>query len=57
MLKKFGRHHTTELLSKQGVEKGVPGMTKKAGDITRLQKKVEKITGKKIKDLELKIKK
>jgi len=37
-VKKFGRPHTTKLISEQGVKKGMPGITKKAGDIERLKK-------------------
>ena len=52
-VKKFGRPHMTKVISEQGVKKGFPGMTKKAGDITRLQKKLEKVTGKKIDELKI----
>ena len=52
-VKKFGRPHTTELISKQGVKKGMPGLTKQAGDIERSRKKLEKITGKKIDALKI----
>ena len=52
-VKKFGRPHTTKLLSEQGVKKGFPGLTKQAGDITRSTKKLEKITGQKIGDLKI----
>jgi len=41
-VKKFGRPHTTGLLSKQGVKKGMPGITKQAGDLERLKKATEK---------------
>ena len=41
-VKKFGRPHTTGLLSKQGVKKGMPGLTKQAGDLERLKKATEK---------------
>ena len=37
-VKKFGRPHTTKVISEQGVKKGMPGITKKAGDIERLKK-------------------
>ena len=37
-VKKFGRPHTTKIISEQGVKKGFPGLTKKAGDIERLKK-------------------
>ena len=47
-VKKFGRPHTTKLLSEQGVKKGVPGLTKQGGDLERARKKLEKISGKKI---------
>ena len=52
-VKKFGRPHTTKLLSEQGVKKGVPGITKTAGDITRLKTKLEKVTGQKIGELKI----
>ena len=52
-VEKFGRSHTNKLLSEQGVKKGVPGLTKQAGDITRSTKKLEKITGQKIGDLKI----
>ena len=52
-VKKFGRPHMTKVISEQGVKKGFPGLTKKAGDITRLQKKLEKVTGKKIDELKI----
>jgi len=52
-VKKFGRPHTTKLISEQGVKKGFPGLTKQAGDITRSMKKLEKITGQKIGDLKI----
>ena len=52
-VKKFGRPHTTKLISEQGVKKGFPGLTKQAGDITRSVKKLEKITGQKIGDLKI----
>ena len=40
--KKFGRPHTTKVISEQGVKKGLPGLTKKAGDIERSRKKIIK---------------
>ena len=52
-VKKFGRPHTTKVISEQGVKKGFPGLTKQAGDITRTQKKLEKVTGKKIDELKI----
>jgi hypothetical protein len=52
-VKKFGREHTNKLISEQGVKKGTPGLTKKAGDITRLQKKLEKATGKKLDEIKI----
>ena len=52
-VKKFGRPHTTKLISEQGVKKGFPGLTKQAGDITRLHKKLEKVTGKKVDELKI----
>ena len=52
-VKKFGRPHMTKVISEQGVKKGFPGLTKKAGDITRYQKKLEKETGKKIGELKI----
>ena len=36
--KKFGRPHITDLISKQGVKKGFPGLTKQAGDLERAKK-------------------
>jgi hypothetical protein len=41
-VKKFGRPHTTKVISEQGVKKGVPGITKKAGDLERSRKKIIK---------------
>ena len=41
-VKKFGRPHTTKVISEQGVKKGFPGITKKAGDIERERKKLIK---------------
>ena len=52
-VKKFGRPHTTKVISEQGVKKGFPGLTKQAGDITRLQKKLEKVTGKKLDEIKI----
>ena len=52
-VKKFGRPHTTKVISEQGVEKGFPGLTKAGGDLERSRKKLEKITGKKIDKLKL----
>ena len=52
-VKKFGRPHMTKVISEQGVKKGFPGLTKQAGDITRLQKKLEKVTGKKVDELKI----
>jgi len=37
-VEKFGRPHTTKVISEQGVKKGMPGTVKKAGDIERLKK-------------------
>ena len=36
-----------------GFKKGTPGLTKKAGYITRLQKKLEKATGKKLDEIKI----
>jgi len=52
-VKRFGRPHTTKVISEQGVKKGFPGLTKEAGDLYRAKKKLEKITGKKIDDLKI----
>ena len=52
-VKKFGRPHMTKVISEQGVKKGMPGITKKAGDITRLKTKLEKATGQKIGELKI----
>ena len=41
-VKKFGRPHTTKLISEAGVKKGTPGLTKAAGDLERLKKATEK---------------
>ena len=51
--KKFGRHHTTHLISEQGVKKGLPGLTKQAGDIQRLKKSTEKKFNVKLDDLKI----
>ena len=40
--KKFGRPHTTKLISEQGVKKGFPGLTKQAGDLERTREKIIK---------------
>ena len=39
---KFGRPHTTKVISEQGVKKGFPGLTKQAGDLERKRKKIIK---------------
>jgi len=52
-VKKFGRPHTTKVISEQGVKKGFPGLIKDAGDLERSRKKLEKITGKKLDKLKL----
>ena len=52
-VRKFGRPHTTKIISEQGIKKGFPGITKQAGDITRAQKKLEKITGSKVDELKI----
>jgi len=41
-VKRFGRPHTTKVISEQGVKKGFPGLTKQAGDLTRFKKATEK---------------
>ena len=41
-VKKFGRSHTTKVISEQGVKKGFPGITKQAGDLERSRKKIIK---------------
>ena len=41
-VKKFGRPHTTKVISEQGVKKGFPGITKQAGDLERSRKKIIK---------------
>ena len=38
-VKKFGRPHTTKLISQQGVKKGIAGITRDSGDIERARKK------------------
>jgi len=40
--KKFGRPHTTKVISEQGIKKGFPGITKQAGDLERKRKKIIK---------------
>ena len=52
-VKKFGRPHTTKLISEQGVKKGFPGLTKQAGDITRFKKATEKKFKVKLDDLKI----
>ena len=52
-VEKFGRPHTTKVISEQGSKKGFPGITKQAGDLERTRKKLEKLTGKKIDKLKL----
>ena len=52
-VEKFGRPHTTKLISEQGVKKGFPGLTKQAGDITRLKKATEKKFKVKLDDLKI----
>ena len=37
-VRKFGRPHTTKVISEQGVKKGFPGVTKQAGDLERTKK-------------------
>ena len=46
-VKKFGRPHTTKVISEQGVKKGFAGLTKEAGDLYRSKKALEKKIGKK----------
>ena len=41
-VRKFGRPHTTKVISKQGVKKGFAGITKQAGDLERSRKKIIK---------------
>ena len=52
-VEKFGRPHTTKVISEQGVKKGFPCLTKQAGDITRSTKKLEKKYGQKIDELKI----
>ena len=37
-VKKFGRPHTTKVISEHGAKKGFPGVTKQAGDLERARK-------------------
>ena len=39
-VRKFGRPHTTKVISEQGVKKGFPGLTKQSGDLERAKKKL-----------------
>ena len=39
-VRKFGRPHTTKVISGTGVKKGFPGITKQAGDLERKRKKL-----------------
>ena len=41
-VEKFGRPHTTKVISEQGVKKGFSGLTKDAGDLERSRKKLIK---------------
>ena len=41
-VRKFGRPHTTKVISEQGVNKGFTGLTKQAGDLERSRKKIIK---------------
>ena len=41
-VRKFGRPHTTKVISEQGVKKGFPGLTKDAGDLERKRKAIIK---------------
>ena len=41
-VRKFGRPHTTKVISEQGVKKGFAGLTKDAGDLERSRKKIIK---------------
>ena len=41
-VRKFGRPHTTKVISKQGVKKGFAGITKQAGDLERSRKQIIK---------------
>ena len=47
-VKKFGRPHTTKVLSELRGKKTMGSITKQAGDLERDRKKLEKISGKKI---------
>jgi hypothetical protein len=50
-VKKFGRPHTTKVISEHGVKKGFPGITKQGGDLERAKKALEKKAGKKFEDI------
>ena len=50
-VEKFGRPHTTKVISEQGVKKGFPGLTKQGGDLARSKKALEKKAGKKFEDI------
>jgi len=50
-VKKFGRPHTTKVISEQGIKKGFPGITKQAGDLARSKIALEKKAGKKFEDI------
>ena len=50
-VKRFGRPHTTKVISEQGVKKGFSGLTKDAGDLARSKKALEKKAGKKFEDI------
>ena len=39
-VRKFGRPHTTKVISETGVKKGFPGITKQAGDLERSRKRL-----------------
>ena len=39
-VRKFGRPHTTKVISEQGVKKGFPGIIKKSGDLERSRKRL-----------------
>ena len=52
-VKKWGRPHTTKVISEQGIKKGMPGLTKQVGDLERSRKKLEKVTGKKLDELKI----
>ena len=39
-VRKFGRPHTTKVISEQGVKKGLPGIIKKSGDLERSRKRL-----------------